>query len=380
MAEFITHEEAHDMFGSKGKTNAALTLGIIGTALGAGVLGNNNGGCCGNNNGGILGNLLGGNNNGCCCAMKEAQNAKTMAMLQGQQADNLAWANRVAAMEYTSQLANNIEPRLTQMNNQDWRNRVKSLQDDFEVYANLSDRNAKTNLEIANQSQLLTNQIWDTRTKSLTGDFEVYSSLNNKVADTNLELANQVQLLTNQSWMRREEDLKEKTDIYVRGMQADQALAAQTAKDKFDLYKMSNDADNFLDGKFTRISYESRIDDLKEKNAMYANLSSRISELEKAQAKTETALPLMFELTKVKAEKYTDDCCCASKVNLLNTANGLQRQIDHKLDGQLKYSYNDLCAPVPSISPLYCTPFTTNGSGTTWYGNYNNRDCNCQSL
>ena len=26
--EFITHEEAHDSFGSKGKTNAALTLGI----------------------------------------------------------------------------------------------------------------------------------------------------------------------------------------------------------------------------------------------------------------------------------------------------------------------------------------------------------------
>ena len=26
--EFITHEEAHDSFGSKGKTNAALALGI----------------------------------------------------------------------------------------------------------------------------------------------------------------------------------------------------------------------------------------------------------------------------------------------------------------------------------------------------------------
>ena len=40
------------------------------------------------------------------------------------------------------------------------------------------------------------------------------------------------------------------------------------------------------------------------------------------------------------------------------TANGLQRQLDHKIDGQLKYAYSDLCAPVPSIAPLYCSPFT----------------------
>lgn len=33
MAEFLTMQEAEDKFGKKGKTNAALTLGIIGTAL-----------------------------------------------------------------------------------------------------------------------------------------------------------------------------------------------------------------------------------------------------------------------------------------------------------------------------------------------------------
>lgn len=61
--------------GKKGRTNAALTLGIIGTALGA-FAGNNNG--CGGN--GILGGLFGGNNN--CCAMQQAEQAKTMAMAQ----------------------------------------------------------------------------------------------------------------------------------------------------------------------------------------------------------------------------------------------------------------------------------------------------------
>lgn len=89
---------------------------------------------------------------------------------------------------------------------------------------------------------------------------------------------------------------------------------------------------------------------------MFARLSTRISDLEKKEA---AALPLMFELNKVNA----DACCCKSETNLLMTANGLQRQLDHKIDGQLKYAYSDLCAPVPSIAPLYCSPFTSYGTG-----------------
>lgn len=81
MAEFLTMEEAKSKFGTKGRTNAGLTLGIIGTALAA--FAGNNGGCGCGNGGGILGNLFGGNNN--CCAMQAAENAKTLAMAQGQQ-------------------------------------------------------------------------------------------------------------------------------------------------------------------------------------------------------------------------------------------------------------------------------------------------------
>lgn len=86
-------DEAKSKFGSKSRTNAGLTLGIIGTALAA--FAGNNGGC--GNGGGILGNLFGGNNN--CCSMQAAENAKTLAMAQGQQADNLSWANRVQSMQ-----------------------------------------------------------------------------------------------------------------------------------------------------------------------------------------------------------------------------------------------------------------------------------------
>ena len=95
MAEFLTMQEAEDKFGKKGRTNAALTLGIIGTALGA-FAGNNNGCGCGGGNG-ILGGLFGGNNN--CCAMQQAEQAKTMAMAQGEMAQNLAWNNRVQSMQ-----------------------------------------------------------------------------------------------------------------------------------------------------------------------------------------------------------------------------------------------------------------------------------------
>lgn len=58
MAEFLTMDEAKSKFGTKGRTNAGLTLGIIGTALAA--FAGNNGGCGCGNGGGILGNLFGG--------------------------------------------------------------------------------------------------------------------------------------------------------------------------------------------------------------------------------------------------------------------------------------------------------------------------------
>lgn len=117
---------------------------------------------------------------------------------------------------------------------------------------------------------------------------------------------------------------------------------------------------------------KAREKDILEKTDIFERLSTRINELEKKDAATQAALPLMFELASVKANKYTDDCCCKSEKELLMSNNYLQRQLDHKIDGELKYAYSNLCAPVPSITPLYCSPFTTNGSGTTWSGCCNN--------
>lgn len=63
-----------------------------------------------------------------------AENAKTLAMAQGQQADNLSWANR-----------------------------VHSLQDDVDLYTYINSRVLATNERIGNESQVLTNQIWKVR-------------------------------------------------------------------------------------------------------------------------------------------------------------------------------------------------------------------------
>lgn len=216
MAEFLTMAEAESKFGSKCKTNAGLTLGIIGTALG--VM-NNNGG------NGILGGLLGGN----------------------------SYQNR---------------------------------------------------------------------------------------------LDNEVQVLTNQMWAGRIQDQGEKCQMYIDLITRDNVQNLTAAQE------------------FAKV----REQDIKEKTDLFERLSTRINELEKREVATSTALPLMFELAELKANKYTDDCCCkAEKQNLISDAY-LQRQLDHKIDGQLKYAYSNLCAPVPDISPLYCSPFTPAGSGTTYTG------------
>lgn len=114
-------EEAEDKFGKKGTARAGLTLGIIGTALAA--LGNNNGCGCGGN--GILGGLFGGNNNG--CAMQAAEQAKTLAMAQGQMADNLSWANRVQSLQDDVDLYTYINGQTRVLSDQNYQGRITDI-------------------------------------------------------------------------------------------------------------------------------------------------------------------------------------------------------------------------------------------------------------
>lgn len=231
MAEFLTMQEAEDKFGKKGKTNAALTLGIIGTALGA--FSGNNGCGCGNN--GILGGLFGGNNGNCL-----AERAMRTAMAQGEMSQNLAWNNR-----------------------------VQSLQDDIDLYTYINGRNLAINERIGNETQILTNQIWKGRVEDLQEKSGMYVDIITRDNAQNLRLCDEL-------YKRREQDVQEKTDIFER-------------------------------------------------------LSTRINELEKKEAATAAALPLMFELNKVNAERYSDNCCCKSEKQLLVAAGDLQNQYMQQL-------------------------------------------------
>lgn len=225
MAEFLTMQEAEDKFGKKGKTNAALTLGIIGTALGA-FTGNNG---CGNN--GILGGLFGGNNGNCI-----AEKAMQTAMAQGQMSQNLAWNNR-----------------------------VQSMQDDIDLYTYINGRNLATNERIGNETQILTNQIWRGRVEDLQEKSGMYVDIITRDNAQNMKLCDEL-------YKRREQDVQEKADLFER-------------------------------------------------------LNTRLVELEKKEAAA--ALPLMFELNKVNAERYSDNCCCKSEKQLLVAAGDLQRPQDY---------------------------------------------------
>lgn len=98
------------------------------------------------------------------------------------------------------------------------------------------------------------------------------------------------------------EDLQEKSGMYVDIITRDNA---QNMKLCDELYKRR---------------------DVQEKADLFERLNTRLVELEKKEA---AALPLMFELNKVNAERYSDNCCCKSEKQLLVAAGDLQRPQDY---------------------------------------------------
>lgn len=144
-------QEAEHKFGSKGKTNAGLTLGVIGTGL-AGLMalsGNKGGGCgCGcGNGGGLLGGLLGGGGNNCGCC--EAQQAMQMAMAQGEVSQNLAWANRVQSMEDDINLYTYINGQTQNLSAQNYQGRIVDQNEKCNMYIDLLSRDNAQNLGVA---------------------------------------------------------------------------------------------------------------------------------------------------------------------------------------------------------------------------------------
>lgn len=147
MAEFLTMEDAERKFGSKSKTNAGMTLGIVGTALAA-LNGGIGGGdcCCGGGGGGLLGGILGGNKGGNCCL---AEKAMQTAMAQGQIADNLAWSNRVQSMNDDINLYTYVNGNVQALSNQNYEGRIVDQREKCNMYVDLLSRDNAQNLGVA---------------------------------------------------------------------------------------------------------------------------------------------------------------------------------------------------------------------------------------
>ena len=148
------------------------------------------------------------------------------------------------------------------------------------------------------------NLAWNNRVQSMQDDIDLYTYINGRNLATNERIGNETQVLTNQIWKGRVEDLQEKSGMYVDIITRDNAQNLRLCDE---LYKR-------------------REQDVQEKADLFERLNTRLVELEKKEAATAAALPLMFELNKVNAERYSDNCCCKSEKQLLVAAGDLQNQ------------------------------------------------------
>lgn len=93
--------------------------------------------------------------------------------------------------------------------------------------------------------------------------------------------------------------------------------------------------------------------------ALSDKLAQGIINLDKKVATIEAQAPLMFKLSEVNSERYTDQKTCK------------------KLDGELRIPYQDICYPsYPQVAqPVYWNPWYNN----TWANIANNNGCGCQA-
>lgn len=108
MAEYITMEQADEKFGSKGKANAGLTLGIIGTALGALAGGGN----------GILGGMFNGGNSN-VCAGPTAWEAWQKECKDNVDLTNAIWQTRVTDLNEKFDLYTRLNARIVELEKKD---------------------------------------------------------------------------------------------------------------------------------------------------------------------------------------------------------------------------------------------------------------------
>ena len=330
MAEFLTLEEGKSQFGSKGTANAGLTLGIIGTALGAmgsGFFGRN----------GILGGL--GWGNGCWGNGFGYNNG----YLNG--------AGAVASGIVGAELAGRgygISPlELKEIGDQEFdlwelgKIRAEALQGN--MFARERDITEKTELykQTLKDTNRVSDQVSDLKDFTIKGLSDVYQA---SVAEN--------RVLERQISNNQLESYKNVSDLYASTVKSDKDLELQIERnretdqaEKFQLYKDLSDKTNALAYSTMRQSYEDRIESMNSVNA----LAARVCALEKDQAVTSAQLPLMFRLTES------------------NTAGAISNATCRKIDGNLTITPCQISTP-------FASPFSY---GYYPFSNFNNDGFGC---
>lgn len=330
MAEFLTLEEGKNHFGSNGKANAGLTLGIIGTALGAmntGLLGGN----------GILGNW--GRNNGA--------SAFTGAVLGSEIANNFGHGGYGYGYGRSGNITNMDMKEINDQEFDLWemgRIREEGLKN--AIWMREKDIAEKSDIykQTLADNNRISDKVADLKDFTVKGLSDVYqaSVAENRVLERQIS-GNQL------------ESFKNTAELYTAVVKADKDLELQIERnrekdqeEKFGLYKDLSDKNNALAFTTMRQSYEDRIEAMDKINC----LASRVCELEKEQAVTAARLPLMFGLSESNTRGAIGAATCS------------------KIDGNLTICPNQISSPWNA----FAGPFPLNTSG--WFSNNNGCGCN----
>jgi hypothetical protein len=314
MAEFMSMDEAKGNFASKGTGNAGLTLGIIGTALGA-----MNSGLLGGWGNGILG--LGGNN-ASTAALTGAAVGASIADSSG----NSGW--NPSACELTSMIGTQGQNLLQTVI---WA-REKDYAEKADIYRqSKADNNRLENIIGANKDQMI-QAIADTYNASVAADAAIVSKMNDN----------------------RLEAYKNTADLYALTVNSDKNLELQIEKnrevdqaEKFQLYKELNNQTTALAYRTMEQAYQSQIRTMEQNK----ELSARVCALESKAAVNEATIPLYFQLANQTMLSTVSEATCK------------------KIDGKLTVDPAQIC--LGTWAGLYTNPWvnpTNSGcgcSGTT---------------
>lgn len=323
MAEFLTLEEGKSHFGGKGTANAGLTLGIIGTALGAmnsgffgrnGILGglgcNSWGNGYGNGVGSVAGGIVGAELLGRGFGVSPLE----MKEINDQEFD-LWELGKVRAEALQGNIAS----------------RERDIAEKTDIY--------KQTLQDNNR---ISDQVAGLKDFTIKGLSDVYQA---SVAEN--------RVLERQISSNQLESYKNVSDLYASTVRSDKDLELQIEKnreadqaEKFQLYKDLSEKTNALAYSTMRQSYEDRIESMNSVNA----LAARVCALEKDQAITSAQLPLMFKLSES------------------NTAGAISSATCRKIDGNLTITPCQISTPFASPFSYGCS--CNNGS---YYGS----NCGC---